>query len=210
MAFDPLAARQLDLIRAVAAFEDAPLLIGGYAEDAVLAGRVTRAHQDVDWLLPRSELTHRLTQFRRLGFDEFETWGEAAPGEPFYLYARNGDLGIDLGVSDEVGGRHVIRVHSLAFDLDGREPPVGFQVVLPDDTYEHPLVTLEGIRVRVASPLALYQLRVGIATKGSFGALSERHRRSSQSLRETFFPGLTEAALAPAIEALETLVQPSA
>jgi hypothetical protein len=50
--------------------------------------------------------------------------------------------------------------------------------------------------------LALYQLRVGIASQGSFGELSETQLRSAKRLRETFFPGRTEAELAPRIQPL--------
>jgi hypothetical protein len=45
-------------------------IIGGYAEDALLAGTVTRPHVDVDWLIPRREYELRLAQARELGFDD--------------------------------------------------------------------------------------------------------------------------------------------
>ena len=129
--------------------------------------------------------------------------GEAAPGEPFYLSGRNGDLSIDIGVSDDdARGRKVLRVHSIAFQIDGGPAPVGYQVVLPADTFAHSPATLEGITVHVASPLALYQIRVGIASQGSFGPLSERHRASSERLRELLLDGRPEADVAPVIEPL--------
>ena len=53
--------------------------MGGYAEDALLAGAVTRPHD-------QEEL--RRAQLAELGFTDWETWGEAAPGVPFYLFAR--------------------------------------------------------------------------------------------------------------------------
>ena len=42
-----------------------------------------------------------------------ETWGEAAPGEPFYLFGENGDLKLDIGIADsrnsfgELSPRHL-------------------------------------------------------------------------------------------------------
>jgi hypothetical protein len=194
---DPLTARQLDLLRRMSQLDPPPCIWGGYAEDALLAGTVTRPHLDIDWLLPRSQLELRLAQARRLGFTDFESWGEAAPGEPFYLYANNGELSIDLGISDEQDGRHIVRIWKLAFEIDGSKPPAGYQFPLPADTYTHPPAILEGITVRVASPLALYQIRAGIAARGSFGPLSPAQQASLHKLRETFFPHRTEKQLVP-------------
>lgn len=199
---NPLTLRQLDLLRRMSQLEPPPCLFGGYAEDALLAGTVTRPHLDVDWLLPRSELALRLTQARSLGFTAFESWGEAVPGEPFYLFAQNGDLSIDLGISDEADGHHVVRVWKLAFQLDGAEAPAGYQLQLPDDTYTHPPARLDGIDVRVASPLALYQLRAGIAAQGSFGPLSPGQRESLRRLRERFFPDRAATELVPPVQPL--------
>ena len=117
--------RQLALIEEMAALEPPPWFMGGWAEDAVLAGEATRPHDDVDWLLRRRELDERLGQAARLGFQTFETWRESAPGEPFYLYAESGELKLDLGVADEDEGRPVLRVHKLFIDVDGREPTAG-------------------------------------------------------------------------------------
>jgi hypothetical protein len=199
---DPLTVRQLDLLRRMAELDSPPCVFGGYAEDALLAGSVTRAHLDIDWLVPRRELELRLAQAEALGFAEFETWGESAPGEPFYLFAQNGDLSIDIGVSDEVDGRLLARVWKLLFEIDGRPAPAGYQFHMPADTYTHPPARLDGIPVRVASPLALYQLRAAIAAKGSFGPLSAPQEASLWRLRETFFPRRTEDELAPRIEPL--------
>jgi hypothetical protein len=195
-----LAEQQLDLLRRMAALDPAPCFMGGFAEDALLAGRVTRCHVDLDWLCPRHELGLRLAQAGELGFTEFETWGVSAPGEPFYLFARNGELKLEVGVADATDAGVFLRVHRLAFEIDGREAPGGYRLRLPDDTFCHPRVTLDGIPIRTASPLALYQLRAGIARAGSFGALSARQRASSSQLRETFFPGCAPADLEPLIE----------
>jgi hypothetical protein len=109
---------------------------------------------------------------------------------------------MDLGVADEDAGRLVLRIHKLFFDVDGREPTAGYQVRLPDDTFDHPPVELHGIEIRTASPLALYQLRAGIASIGSFGPLSEHQQHSMERLRERFFPERTPAELVPQVEPL--------
>lgn len=67
-------------------------------------------------------------------------------------------------------------------------------------TFTRAPVELEGIEIWTASPLALYQVRAGIASQGSFGALSEQQRQSLARLRERFFPDRSEDALLPRIE----------
>ena len=197
-----LAEQQLDLLRRMAALAPAPCIMGGYAEDALLAGTVTRPHVDVDWILPRRELDLRLEQARQLGFAELETWGEAAPGEPFYLFAQQGELKLELGIVDELDGAVMLRVHRLFFEIDGREPPGGYRVHLPNDLFDQPVVELDGIPIRAASPRALYQLRAGIARHGSFGPLSDRQLEAMARLRERFFPTQTAEELEPRVEPL--------
>jgi hypothetical protein len=197
-----LTERQLELLRRMAALEPRPVLMGGYAEDALLAGTVTRPHEDVDWLLPRREADLRLEQARELGFTSFETWGEAAPGLPFYLFAEAGELKLDLGIADEVDGRPVMDVHRLFFEVGGEEAPAGYRVHLPTDTFNWPEAGIDGVPVSPASPLALYQIRTSIAGQGSFGELSAGQRQSARLLRERFFAGRADADLEPPIERL--------
>jgi len=198
-----LAEQQLDLLKRMAELDPPPCVMGGYAEDALLAGTVTRPHEDVDWLLPRHELQLRLSQAGQLGFAEFETWGEAAPGEPFYLFGQSGDLKLDLGIADESDGHPWVKVHRLFFEVDGREAPAGYRVRLPRDTFGEPAVQIDGVTIHAASPLALLQLRVGIASQNSFGPLSDRQRDSIQRLRERYFPTCSHEDLAPHIERLD-------
>jgi hypothetical protein len=138
-----LAERQLEMLRRMAALDPPPWFMGGYAKEALLAGAVTRPHEDFDWLLTRGELELRLEQAGELGFSDWSTIGEAAP------------------------------------------------------------VELDGIAIRVASPLALCQMEVAIAARGSFGELSARHRETTRRLRERFLPDLDEAALEPHVERLQ-------
>jgi hypothetical protein len=197
-----LATRQLELVAQLAALEPPLSFMGGFAEDAVLAGAVTRAHRDVDVIWPRSHQELRMAQLAGLGFTDWETWAEAAPGLPFYLFGRRGDLEIDLGITDGAGGEHWMRVHRLAFTVDGKEAPAGYQLRLPDDLFEQPLVELEGIPIRPISPLALYQIRAGVARMGSFGPLSEQHLATLAQLRARFFPDRTDEELLPPCEPL--------
>ena len=194
---EALAAQQLDLIAKLAALDPPVAFMGGYAEDALLAGTVTRPHEDVDLIFPRADSELRFAQLAELGFGEWETWGEAAPGEPFYLFGQSGSLKVDLGIADRAGDQFWIRVHRLTFTVRGAEAPAGYQLRLPDDLFDHPAVELDGVPVRPIPPLALYQMRAGIAARNSFGPLSERHLATMAQLRERFFPERDEAELLP-------------
>ena len=94
-------------------------------------------------------------------------------------------------------------MHKLFFEVEGGgEAPAGYRFALPDDAFAHPPVQLEGITLRVVSPLTLYQLRAGIASQGSFGPLSERHLAALAELRERYFPERSEDELLPIVEPL--------
>lgn len=165
---------------------------------------LTRRQLDLIARVAALEPTLRLAQLAELGFTDWETWGEAAPGVPFYLFGQSGDLKVDLGVIDQVDGANWMRVHRLTFTVAGEEAPAGYRLRLQDDLFDHPLVELEGIRIRPMPPLALYQLRAGVAERNSFGPLSERHLDKMAELRERFFPDLPEADLLPPCEPLVT------
>jgi hypothetical protein len=62
-----------------------------------------------------------------------------------------------------------MRVHKLSFTVGGEEAPAGYQLQLPDDLFDEPPVLLEGIALKPISPLALYQMRAGVAERDSFG-----------------------------------------
>jgi hypothetical protein len=198
-----LARRQFELLRSTASLDPAPYLMGGYAEDALLAGTVTRPHDDLDWILPRRELELRLAQAEGLGSTDFETLGEAAPGEPFYLCSELRDLKLELGIAEEEDGALWVKVGQLFFPVAGQEAPARYRVRLPEDTFDYPPVELDGIELRVASPLALYQIRIGISGQGSFGELTEKQQLSARSLRDRFFADRDESELEPLVERLE-------
>jgi hypothetical protein len=200
--------QQLDMIARIAALDPPVCFMGGYAEDALLAGTVTRPHGDVDLLLLRRDLDLRLEQLSQLRFESLETWGESAPGMPFYLYGKSGDVSLDIGVADLDDGQPYLDVYRLAFEIDGKPAPAGYRVYLPIGTFDHPAVEIDGISMKPADPLALYQLRIGIAGRGSFGELTERQRRSSQLLRERFLSDVPGEQLTPRVEPLDSASDP--
>jgi len=197
MAMTDLTGRHLDLIAKLMTLNPTPAFMGGYAEDALLSGGVTRPHEDIDLIIPRDQHVLRMAQLAELGFTDWETWGEAAPGLPFYLFGQSDDLKIDLGVIDETDGKLWMRVHKLAFTVGGEAAPAGYELQLPNDLFDHPPVTLEGIAIKPIPPLALYQMRAGVAERNSFGPLSELQRARLAQLRARFFPDRSEKELLP-------------
>jgi hypothetical protein len=120
---DALSERQFDLLARMSALDPPVRIMGGYAEDAPLAGTSTRPHVDIDWLLPRHEQELRLGQAKKLGFQAFEVRGEPAPHQPFYLHGRDGDLELEIGIVDEDDRGIWVRVGRLAFEIGGKPPP---------------------------------------------------------------------------------------
>jgi hypothetical protein len=80
--------------------------------------------------------------------------------------------------------------------------PAGFRVHLPPDTYHHGPVDFEGVAARCVSPLAAFQLRAGIASRGTFGPLRPKDLAAMRGLRDRFFPGASEEELQPQVEPL--------
>jgi hypothetical protein len=185
----------LGLIAALGELEPAVCLFGGFAEDALLHGSVSRAHSDVDVLVVREKLADRLEQFRRLGFVDFETYYETVPGRPLVLNGERGGLHLELGIFEvDARGRPFFEVR----DSDG----VLCRITLAAGALEHPPSRLEGLRVRTLSPLALYQIRAGLHAVAAFGALRPHDVRAQALLKERFFAGRRERDLLPEIARL--------
>lgn len=182
---------QLDLIERLMALDPPVHLFGGFAEDAVLFGKVSRPHADVDVLIWLDDLPLRLDQARSLGFGSFETRFEPAPGRPLAVGAVSDGVDLELCVgqrsTDDRG----------FFELPGES---GLQRVwLPPDALTHPPQLLEGIVVRTISPLALHQVRAAVTPV--FGGLRPKDEVAQRLLHDRFLKGTAAEDLAPHIEA---------
>ena len=195
--------RQVALIEQLQALTPPPFLMGGVAEEALLDGRLTREHGDLDLLIERSELDGLLRQLRTLGYDGWQAKGENASGEPFYLASAGNPVLLELGVAERNdAGDLYLEIARVHFTFAHGQPPVGYRVFLPRDTFSHPPAELDGVQVRCISPLAGYHLRMGIGSRGTFGPLRESDRVASERLRATFFSNDDEGLLQPRVESL--------
>lgn len=182
---------QLDLIEQLMALEPPIHLFGGFAEDAVLFGKVSRPHADVDVLVWLDELPLRIDQAESLGFGPFETRFEPAPGRPLAVGAVTGGVDLELCVGQRsVDGRGY-------FELPGES---GLQRCwLPPDALSYPPQVLDGVAVRAISPLALHQVRAAVTPV--FGGLRPKDEVAQQRLHDQFFEGVSAKDLLPHIEA---------
>lgn len=106
------------------------------------------------------------------------------------------------GYAEDAGSDLFLDIYRLAFRIDGREPAAGFRVHLSADSFEYPAAMIDDVPVRTVSPLALYQLRVGISSQGSFGELDEKQQGSLRRLKDRFFPNSSSDELMPIVEPL--------
>ena len=189
----PEHARYLALIERLTTVQPPVFVFGGFAEDALLAGRTTRPHGDVDVLVGRAYLMEHLRRFGDWGFPAFEIYFEAVPGSPLVYHSALDGIDLELGVFDElVPGRP-----SFVLPADDRLT----RVTLSSDSFSLPLGLIDGVPIRTISPLALYQMRAAIMRTGAFGPTRPKDEETQAQLRTRFFandpPEVLEPEFAP-------------
>lgn len=181
-----------DLLEALHSLSPPVLVFGGFAQDALIAGTSRREHGDVDVIVWRDDLQHRLAEFARLGFESFETFFEPAPGRPMVLGATSpAGLNLELTVLDRDG------------ELPFGELPTDSgltRVWLTTDIDSFPAVALDGVVFRSVSPLAQYQMRAALAITGAFGEVRGQDEEAQAELRAQYFGNSTDEELAPRLE----------
>lgn len=170
---------------------DPPIhIMGGFAEDALLHGRETRRHEDIDLVVFREDLDLRLDQSRKLGFKDFHLRIATTPSRPLVLGAIERGLNLEIIVFDRApDGR-------IYWEKPTHEGPA--RLYLPPGAFDWAPATIEGFEIRTVSPLALYQIRLGVIDL--FGGMREKDVVSQAALRRAFFEGVPEERLQPEIE----------
>lgn len=177
----------LQLVREIDALDPPAWIFGGVAEDALLHGRLTRAHSDVDLCVLREHLDLRVEQARALGFDEFHLRMEGWPGSPLVFGAFRDDTLLEIVVFDRAADG---RVYVDVPVSNGMK-----RVWLPEDTFSHPKARVEGVPTKTFSPRALHQLRSGVAE--TFGGFRPKDAVAQAALKRRFFPDVPEEMLEP-------------
>ena len=179
----------LALIDRLATVRPPVYVFGGFAEDALLAGRTTRPHGDVDVLVGRGDLDEHLQRFADWGFPSFENYFEVVPGSPLVYHSALDGIELELGIYDELVPGRPSFVVPKAEGLT--------RVTLPSDSFTHPLGRINGISIRTISPLALYQMRAAFMRSGAFGPPRRKDEAAQAQLRTRLLAGIGPDELEP-------------
>jgi len=178
---------QLKAIADLMALQPPRFLFGGWAEDALLHGKPSRPHEDIDLLVPLDELDDLLAQVAKLGFVDARVKFQVEDRKPIVVavYADGQELELIIYQEDERGRGF--------FDL-----PIGDKLVrfwMPDDAFGHAPGRIGKIAVRTLSPLALYQIRD--FCQHVFGGFRDKDRKTQAILKERYFRNRSESDLRP-------------
>lgn len=165
--------------------------MGGFAEEALLDHRIVGHHADLDVLVLHHQLSQHLQQLKDLGLTGSRSDLGKVPGHPIVLGAGGDDPHIEIWVSaPEPNGDY-------SLDLDGQAPPDRFRAFLPEDTFQYPATTIEGVAIQTISPLALYHLRAISAMTRSVGEKRAKDLARQEQLRQAFLADQDEQKLTP-------------
>jgi hypothetical protein len=182
--------KQIDLIANLMALRPPLFLFGGFAEDALLHGQVSRPHGDIDVFVWLDELELRVQQAAELGFEDMHVKFEPAAGRPMVLGATSQGLELELVVAQRFPeGRGFFE---LPTDVGVR------RMWLPDDATAYPEQMLGKLKVRTLSPRLLYQVR--IVSADLFGGFRPKDVVAQKALKQRFFADVPEDALQPTYE----------
>lgn len=167
-------------------------LFGGWAEDALLNGKATRSHDDIDLMVPLDDIDLVLDQVEALGFTDVHTKFMIERGKPIVVAVYRDGFELELIVYQ------VDKAGRAFFDLPFEGHGIR-RVWMPDGTFSAPPAKLGDVTVRTISPLALYQVRE--ASREVFGGFRDKDNLAQAALRAKFFAKTPERELHPRIEA---------
>jgi hypothetical protein len=165
-----------ELIQRVSRLHPPWYVFGGVAEDAVLDASLRSPHADLDVLVSRNELSERMVQAESVGFGSLSTYYEPLPGLPLVVGGSSGGLGLEFGIAD----RDAAGYFFIAGSSDGRL----HRIDVTDELFGHPPIVIEGVKLHVVSPLALYQMRDAFMRLGTFGPPRDKDVARQSRLRD--------------------------
>lgn len=183
----------LEVIGHLAAEGPPSHIFGGFADDALLEGRSTRRHGDLDVLVASDDLDAQFDRFDAMGFASFRPLFEPVPGRPLVYGAFDRELHVDIGVYDRDPDG------SIWFVLPWKDAT--YRVTLPDGALAYPVGTIDGVAIRTISPLAQYLMRETFLLTGTFGLPRPTDASMQRRLRERFLSHLADDELRPTLTA---------
>lgn len=172
---------------------DLPVLVtGGYAEEALLHGKVTREHHDIDLLALRSDATKVTEELVARGYDVQPQPGPN--GEPYKLLIQKDGVEGDIGLLDFDDKRQQPYIDLR--NQDGTE-----HRVFLDEDLRGRQVEVDGRSMRTVSPLTLMQQREAVTSTGRFEP--RPHDAAVQAeLKAKFYPDSSDESLKPKVETI--------
>ena len=197
----PKTKQQLKFISVISQFELPTVIIGGFAEDALLGGEITREHGDVDILLDRDDVASVKQKLTEAGYAVEEKIEEGS-SKPYKLLLSNGGVRFDIGIADkdESGNPYIDVVGK-----NDQEENVTYRVFLPKDLLVGEDATIESKKVKVAKAENLLYLRYAVEMISRFPTPRQKDIDGERAIRENFFPEEdTRVKIKPRIEILNS------
>ncbi len=193
--FDP--AIYLSILKELAAISPPLYIMGGFAEEALLDGRITTQHADLDVLATPDQITRHIQSLTDLGLVRPVGVHESTPGRPLVLAIRTIKLDLELW-------RCTLEPDGIyALELDNQMPHNHFIMWMPVDTFQYPASMVDGIPIQTVSPLALYLLRAASAMTRHTGEKRLKDLAVQDRLHKAFLAGIREEKLSPRLEFFE-------
>lgn len=183
---------QLELIAKAMQWSPQVYLFGGFAEDALLHGKVARPHTDIDLLVFLDELELGFEHAGFLGFRNFETRWQVTTRGPLATGCVSANIDLEFCVMERLEDGRAF------FDTPAAEGGL-HRNWLPEGALDFPRQHLDQVPVRVISPLLLYQTRTIL---GEIFGLRLKDSLVQDELRQRFFANMSEVELAPRSEKL--------
>jgi hypothetical protein len=182
----------LALLRELSELDPPMSVFGSVAEAALLEGKLTDSHGDVDLLIARAELELRLEQLRELGFAPFTVYYEPRPGLPLVYGSHREEVALELSLFD------VDSDGDPYFVVTTEAGPAAISV--PADLFEWTPTIIDGVSIHTLSPLALVHIRAGAAATGAFGPPRPHTDGTPQArLTDVFLSDVDRRELEPSV-----------
>lgn len=186
--------KYLDLLQKLSKEKRPIYIFGGFAEDALLFGRTTRPHEDIDIIVLRKNLETYVKMFQSLGFKNYEIYLHNPSGQPTVLHSKNDGLAVELCIFDQNEGGEAY------FAIYGETDEEKFCIYLPKDVFDYQKTSIDGVKIQTVSPLAQYHIRAGLGITKSFGGYRDKDIKSQKELKKKYFDDKSENELRPRVE----------
>jgi len=155
-------------------------LYGGYAEETLLHGDVTRSHHDVDFVALRKDASDLKRELTDMGYEVAEMHEEGAD-QPYKFLIKSGPVEADVALLEWDEDRNQPYGETRTTD----QSPI--QVYFDKDIFNQPPLLLKDHQVHTVSPLAQMQMRSAFSEVRG-GQPRSQDVEQQELLRQKFYP----------------------